>query len=129
MKAIEAAGILNRMAYKPGYRVDAWPVAEYVVTMELTLDTWNSTPWSDGRMSQAMILSPPARIDCEKLDKEGVMGAGLLAVLQIEAHETREFWREGRGGPAPFHPHNKSGEEAMKRIAGIQVDITYPEPW
>lgn len=128
MKATEAAEILNGMRYKPGYRVYAQPVAGSLVEMELVLDTYDSSPDRSGRMHPAMITSPTVYIDAEKLDEEGVMGAGLLACLQVEVHEAREFWRDERTGRAPFHPHNKGGEAAMQRVANIPVSVRYPKP-
>ena len=128
MNEERAAQILSGMAYKPGYRVRAWASGTYQVAMELDLDTYDSSPDRFGRMRPAGIISPTVYIDTEHLDKAGVMGAGLMAVLQIEVHEAREFWRDGHGGPAPFHPHNRSGEAAFKLVSGLPVTVNYPKP-
>lgn len=128
MNEERAAEILNGMAYKPGYRVRAVATGTYEVAMILIMDTYDSTPRAGGYQPPATITSPTVYIDTEHLDKLGVMGAAMQAIIQVETHEAREFLRDGQGGPAPFHPHNRSGETAFKLVSKLPVQVRYPEP-
>lgn len=46
----------------------------------------------------------------------------LLVIINIEAHEAREFLRLGPTMWAPFHPHRKDG---MKRWGDVEGDLKF----
>lgn len=124
----EAVKLLEEMIWRPGTEASYWPVGPHHIGMEVLLRTFDSSPEPDGRLHIADITSPPVKIRVEGLTEEQVLGSALNAMLQIEAHEIREFFRRGNGGPAPFHPHNTDGEEAWQRTRGLQVEVRYPRP-
>lgn len=128
MRAPEAAEVLNGMQYKPGSDVVALPVDDDLVMLSVSFVSFDSTP-NENWNRPATFGTPPILIRTRSLDREGVQAAGLNALLEVEAHETREFWREKNGMKvAPFHPHNRSGETAWQRTRAIPVEVIYPEP-
>lgn len=129
MMAAEAAELLNGQRYKPGSVVVALPIGDDMVGMTFTFDSWDSTPEWDGSNRRAGFSSPPILIETRSLDEEGVLAAGLNAVIEVEIHEAREFWRQKNGARrAQFHPHNRSGDAAWQRTRAIPVEVLYPKP-
>lgn len=128
MRAEQAVAILDRHPYKPGYQVSSRRLGEYLVSLEMEFPSYNSTPEWDGSNEPAVFYTPPILIDVRSLDEEGVEAAGLNALLEVEAHESREFWRRRPDMVAPFHPHNHSGEAAWQRTRAIPVRVMYPPP-
>lgn len=127
MNAELAAELLSSMAYKPGSQVIAAAVDSGTVLFGMEFDTYDSTPEPDGYQPPVTITTPPILIDVTSLDTEGVLGAGLNAILKVEEHETREFWRPRSGIIAPFHPHSKSGEAAWQRVRDdSSATVLYP---
>jgi hypothetical protein len=131
MNAHQASELLSKMTYKPGTSVEAWGVGrgDNTVFLKFAFDSWDSTPRPGGYHEQARFGSPPITIDVSGLDAVEVAGAGLIALEQVEQHETREFWRLAHG-MAPFHPHNKSGVRAWEHVRTLRnrVRVSYPEP-
>jgi hypothetical protein len=129
MNARAAAELLNIMTHKPGYEVTAEPLDDHRVILEMWFPSHDSTPSPDGSHRAGRFGSPVVILDTAGLDAEGVTGLAVMAIDQVETHETREFYRVAHG-IAPFHPHNRSGEAAWKRIQNLKdrVRVLYPAP-
>jgi len=130
MNSREAARLLNIMRYKPGTSTTFWPEGEDGVGMSLQFTAYDSTPdiIDGGYGRETRIQAPPISFSVRGLDAEQVMAAGLRACIEVDIHEAREFWRVGKGGPAPFHPHNMQGEAAWTRCRDAKVSVRYPQP-
>lgn len=129
MHSSDAVRLLKQRRHRPGTSLDFWAMGPDRVGMEYSFDSYDSSPREYGPMHPAvMISSPPISFSVAGLSEEQVIGCALKAICNVEIHESREFFRDGPGGKAEFHPHNASGERAWQRIVDLPVEVRYPQP-
>lgn len=129
MYSKDAVALLSKMQYKPGSRLYFYNDGNHHVWMEMEFQGYNSTPDPlTGRCDHSMgtFFAPPISLSVRGLDAEQVLAAALNAIVQVETHEAREFWRFKNGGGAPFHPHNMEGERNWNRTRNVPALVEYP---
>lgn len=63
-------------------------------------------------------------VDVSNMDRDGFLAAIIAAIVQIEAHEAREFFRvRSDDYAAPYHPHRPEGIAAWEAVHE-SVDIS-----
>jgi hypothetical protein len=116
MDARQAAGIVNTMAVRPGWTVEAVELDTSTIALLLSVDTYNSNERyaPDYAAGDAFAGSPdPCLVDVAGMDTVGLIGEVVRRCIAKDAHEWREFARyqdpaTGRW-IAPFHPHRPDG--------------------
>lgn len=115
MEAHEASKLINSLGLKPGWTVKARPWSERhesSVLMEFNFPAADSSypPEYKIDIPGGVVVTKAIMVgDCKTWDE--VLRKVLTCVLDIEAHEWREFLRLGaeHDHHAPFHPHTDYG--------------------
>lgn len=102
--------IEHELSYKPGWTFKAEDhTSRFEGTVKVTI-SYPAIPSETypvyGKEIQTYATFPVIVTECSE---DQVLHKVAKAILDIEAHETREFLRVGQTGRAPFHPHNIAG--------------------
>lgn len=128
MKAQEAADLLNRTTFRPGWKIRARVTGSWTIEIRYVLETVDTSyPGPDGRYIVPRTLDQEVPVDVFSLDEHSLLRLVLTGIQILQEHEDREFLRIRRNGEwvAPFHPHNEAGQrawavtEAERKMAGL----------
>ena len=129
MDAESAAGYVRKLRYRPGNAFEAQVVNHAEIFVVLEFQAWNSTPGPGQEWGPDTIWSPGAFVTVAGLDELGVLRAVEKILEQVDAHERREFLRDGGSGIAPFHPHHRDAATLLAMTDEIPApEVPYPEP-
>lgn len=117
MDAGQAVSEINKLMYKPGWRITAWvddnPRYRNSVVINCAFDTYNSAEvYAHDNYRYSPIIRPSVveRQDVtECRGSEDVFRLVAEFIMKIEEHEMREFLRTKGDFKAPFHPHTFPG--------------------
>jgi len=113
MDAWQAADLINRTIFRPGWKIDARVLGDSAVDVEFRIETVDTSyPSPDGEYRMPKTLVHAVQLDVRDTDLLGVLRSLLREAHEIDEHEDREFLRvrAGSAWDAPFHPHKPMGE-------------------
>lgn len=126
MEIPSALELVRNVIYRPGWEFTA---EDHSARFEGTITVKISYPSRNANRDQAAIgypqeIQPNATFplivaDC---DAESLYRKILAAILKIEEHEAREFFRVNPTCWAPFHPHRLDG---MRRWGAVEYDLLF----
>jgi hypothetical protein len=137
MRATEAVEIISNATWRPGIKVNAKaydPYSSYydefyfsraqghadstVIELEIVfVDTYDSSSVNAaGEYTRRANIAPSVTFDVRDMDEDQLLYRVLKWISEAQEHEDREFLRVRRGGRwvAPFHPHNRDGNDLWK---------------
>lgn len=137
MRTSEAVDLLNRLTFRPGWKISGvfsygsslramlgLPLDRYaeedtgMVTLMLSMDTMDTSyPSADGEYRQRIYTGPRpiAEFDVTGMTENELLRRVLDEVHKVDVHEDREFLRVRQPDGtwfAPLHPHRSDGEAA-----------------
>ena len=128
MDKTEAMRLINAVQYKPGWEISApetWMQAMYsgavVVNIKWTARDTNREYAIQGYpVSKAMEVDDLIPFDCTR---EELLRRVFELIMELELHESREFFRVAPTYEAPFHPHRPECEEAWTRTQNQALPV------
>lgn len=118
MRIAEAVRIIDSVVYKPGWRITVENPNSFTSTLQVRVDY----PAQNSNREEA-VNGYPTSIDISASfpvyigysTPEQLITAVFSALIKIETHEAREFFRVRPTYDAPFHPHRVEGMLAWNR--------------
>ncbi len=129
MRVDSAVLLVNNLIYKPGWTLTA---TDYTHRFESTICVKVEYPapnsdrdnakrgYEDDVLPTARAGFPIVVADC---DDASLYRKIIDVILEIEAHEAREFLRVMPTYWAPFHPHNVDGMRRWNATNGIDYSV------
>ena len=129
MDKTEAMRLINAVQYKPGWEISApnsWMQHLYQGAVAVQIK-WTARDTNREYAVQGYPVSKAMDVD-ELIPFDGCTREELLRrvfelIMQIELHESREFFRVTPTYEAPFHPHRDECEAAWQRTQDQAVAV------
>ena len=126
MKVKSALDLINAIVYKPGWRISATDHRDrfegsIIVRIDYPARNSNRDQAANGYPAEIRTYAkfPLIVKDCTDID---LWRKIVWKIIEIETHETREFFRVQPSLWAPFHPHRIDG---MKRWGTEEIDLMF----
>jgi hypothetical protein len=114
VKVASAIGVINSLIYKPGWKFEAEDHTNRfadTVKVRITYPAQNSNRECAPLYKESIITYASFAFNVSQCDEIEIARHMLMALIEIETHEAREFLRFPYDLSAPFHPHNLDGME------------------
>jgi hypothetical protein len=128
MLPADAVAMINDVSYRPEWKISARAATAYermgnddLVVVSFLIDTVNTDrECAREGFPERRTLNPENIVDVSPLNDAADVHAVLMAmILELELHETREFFRvKSDDFNAPYHPHRLSGDQAWSEYFG-----------
>lgn len=120
MNELRAAALIEKISYRPGWKISAHVPLEGVpfvlVTATLTTPNSNRDNALKGYPETLTLSAPDLIIDAGRYETPEALYRRIFDwIMGLEIHEAREFFRVGDDMRAPFHPHRADGNDAWER--------------
>lgn len=112
MDAWKAASLINEnVSYKPGFRIRATPNRDGAVMLSCEAVVADSSRYQAPGYRSPIIASSRSTVNVGACSDETEVYAKVLKFLiEMEIHESREFFKVGNDYEPPFHPHTYEGK-------------------
>jgi hypothetical protein len=117
MDNIQVIDVVSGVHFMPSWEFTAREVGTDQVQIDATWDTVNSNHDQavQGYPQKVSLIRSLGVFPSHFRTKEELYGALVMWLVEIQIHETREFFRVGWNMEAPFHPHKPKGEDDWNR--------------
>lgn len=114
MDNTSALKVVRELHFMPSWQFEALDTYGDTIFVRATWETFNSNQGLAVRgYPQAVTLVRELMVHPEDYATADDLYAALITwLIEIQIHETREFFRAGNDFRAPFHPHRPEGERA-----------------
>jgi hypothetical protein len=119
MDAAVAARRLSKFTFKPDWDLRFTSQLSRI-EMQVDFVAWESTPDPYYGPHKVVIHVPPVTFDVSGLTWLEVQRVALSALIEIDTHDDREFWRD-ENGKATYHPHHQDGEDNWQNTASAPM--------
>lgn len=118
MDKTSAINAIRSLHFMPTWNFDAYDMFNGTLMAVATWETVNSDREQAAKgYPETVNLERMAMVQPENFDTAEELHAAMFTwLLEIQIHESREFFRVGEGFRAPFHPHRPEGDRNWSQM-------------